>query len=712
MGKDKITIKQFVVDGIYNPNVTIIGECKNGSDKDFVLKIDGEKIEHNRMLTPLKNEFILNAVLSRKTRLIELYLVDSDTKKEIFVAKKTTNLLKRAIQKMASSIARIFIVGGRIAGIFKRGIAFLWREHHLIVPPKLWPKYYHDFRDSLRRRSVIDYNPMVKSDYLKWLRTQETPALKDIKYMPLISILVPVYNVEEELLEECVNSVLNQSYKEFELCLVDDCSSKESTIEKLKELEQKDERIKVKYRKKNGHISMATNDALKMAKGEFVALLDNDDILDKDALYRVVEVLNEDKNIDFIYSDEDKLDLDGRRCEPHFKPDFSPDTLLSVNYICHFTVIRKKLVEEVGGFEQGLEGAQDHDLFLKVSEKTDKIYHIPMVLYHWRKTKGSTALSGGEKSYANDKGKIAIENALKRRKIKGKVEVDSLSKYYQVYYEVEKEPLVSIIIPTRDYCDILKKCVESIYKKTTYKNFEIIVANNDSKEQETLDYFDECKKKHKNFKVVDCLFEFNYSKINNMAVNNAKGEYIVLLNNDTEVISGDWLSVMVGYASQKHIGVVGAKLYYPDETVQHAGVVLGLGGVASHVYIGATKEDTGLYGRLRVPYNYSACTAACFMIKREIYEKVNGLNEELKVAYNDIDFCVRVLEEGYYNVCVPMAELMHYESKSRGLDTTTEKYKRFLVESKYMYDHWNKYIENDAFYNKNYSKRACFRLDK
>ena len=423
-------------------------------------------------------------------------------------------------------------------------------------------------------------------------------------------------------------------------------------------------------------------------------------------------MLNEDKKLDFIYSDEDKLDLKGNRCDPHFKPDFSPDTLLSLNYICHFSVIRKTIIAKVGGFEVGLEGAQDHDLFLKVSEKTDRIYHIPKILYHWRMVKGSTSMTIDNKSYATDKGKIAIENALKRRKIKGHVEKDSDSTYYRVVYDYDKEPMISIVIPTRDYADITETCLKSIYEKTDYKNFEILLVNNNSEKEETFKLFDKYKKKYKNFKVIDADMEFNYSKINNLAVKKAKGEYIMLLNNDTEIISKDWLKVMVGYAMQPHVGAVGPKLLYPDNTVQHAGVILGLGGVASHAYIGSKRNDLGMYGRLRVPYDYSAVTAACLMVSKKKFDEVNGLEEDLKVAYNDMDFNIKLLKKGYYNICVPQIEVHHYESKSRGLDTTSEKYKRFLLEEKYMYDKWDFELKHDRFYNPNFTKKMWFVLDK
>ena len=577
----------------------------------------------------------------------------------------------------------------------------------------MWKKYFKDFKCRINGTTDRFYNPFYVSEYNKWLRenTKET-EYKELKYQPKISILIPVYNIERRYLAACLDSILSQTYANYEVCLVDDHSTLEETKSTLTEYKNKDKRIKVKYRSENGHISKTTNDALKMATGDFVALMDDDDLLTPDALYKVVSVLNKNKNLDLIYSDEDKLNPKGLYCDPNFKPDFSPDTLLSLNYICHLVVLRRKIVEEVGGFTVGLEGAQDHDLLLKVTEKTNKIYHIPEILYHWRMIEGSTSMTISNKSYATDKGKLAIENALARRNIKGTVEKDELSTYYRVYYTYEKEPKISIIIPTRDYVDILKTCIDSIYEKTNYKNYEIIIANNDSKEKKTLDFFDEYKKKYKNFKVVDCIMEFNYSRINNIAVEKATGEYIVLLNNDTEVITGDWLKIMVGYAMQKHIGAVGPKLLYPDETVQHGGVILGLGGVASHAYIGATRDDFGMYGRLRVPYNYSACTAACLMIKKTKFLEVGGLEENLKVAYNDIDFNIKLLEKGYYNVFLPNVELLHYESKSRGLDTTSEKYKRFQLEEKYMYDKWKNKLTEDRFYNPNFSKKGWFMLDK
>lgn len=592
-----------------------------------------------------------------------------------------------------------------------RGTKKLWTEYHFLVPPKVFKKKLKSLKRIIFGERVFN-DPFDKKQYNNWLNDNKKETVRsELKYRPLISVLVPVYNVDAKYLRVCIDSILGQSYDNFEICMVDDASTKEETIDVLKEYE-KNEKIKIKYRKTNGQISRATNDALEMAKGTFVALVDNDDVLEKDALYEVVKVLNEDKTLDLIYSDEDKIDVDGERRDPHFKPDFSPDTLLSLNYICHLTVIRTSVVREVGGWTVGVEGAQDYDLFLKVTEKTQRVCHIPKILYHWRMLPNSTALKLSNKDYAQDNGKKAIEMALKRRGIDARVEKDLKTTYYQVFYKLKKEPMVSILIPMRDQAEVTRVCLESIYKKTRYKNFEIIIINNGSIEKESFLLFEEFKKKHENFRVIDEDIEFNYSKLNNLAAKKAKGEYLVLLNNDTEIITEDWLSIMVGYGVQPHVGAVGAKLIYPDETLQHAGVILGLGGVASHAYIGASREDVGMYGRLKVPYDYAAVTAACLLVSKKKFEEVNGLEEDLKVAYNDIDFCLKLLKKGYFNVFLPMVEIYHFESKSRGSDLDPDKIERFNSEQKYMWKKWQETLDDDRFYNPNFTKKAWFLLDK
>jgi len=591
-----------------------------------------------------------------------------------------------------------------------RGTKSLWKKYHFMIPKEIWVKEIKYLWGIITNRSPL-IDPMNIAKYNMWLDKNKTEVkYKKFKYNPLISVLIPVYNVEGEYLCECIESILCQTYENFEICIVDDASTSKKTLEILHNYE-KNEKIKIKYRKKNGHISKATNDALEMAKGEFVALVDNDDLLDKDALYKVVNALNQDKKIDLIYSDEDKIDKNGTRCYPHFKPDWSPDTLLSLNYICHLVVIRAKLVREVGGFMVGLEGAQDHDLLLRVTEKTKNIYHVPEILYHWRMIDGSTAQKLDNKEYASDKGMLAIEKALKRRRLKAKVERDKVSTYYRVEYDVTKEPKVSVIIPTKDHVEITKACLESIYNKTIYKNYEVILVNNRSEKKETFELFEKYKKKYDNFRVVNADMEFNYSKINNLAVKEAKGEVIILLNNDTEVITPEWMTWMVGYAIRPHVGAVGAKLLYPDNTIQHVGVILGMGGVAGHSHLGEKRDTVGLYGRTRVPYDVGAVTAACLCIEKKKYEEVGGLEEDLKVAFNDIDLNMKLLEVGYYNVILPMVELYHYESKSRGMDTAPEKRERFQKEVVFMQNKWGDKLKQDKWYSSNYSLRGPFMLD-
>ena len=559
--------------------------------------------------------------------------------------------------------------------------------------------------------SNITLNPLVPSDYEVWLKNHnEKTEYEELKYRPLISVVIPVYNVAGKYLRKCLNSILKQYYDNFEIIVVDDASTKKDTLRTLRRY-GKNSKIRVEYRSKNGHISRATNDALKQARGEFVALMDDDDEIPENALYEVVKVLNRDKTLDFIYTDEDKITENGkRRFDPNFKSDWAPDSFYSSNYISHLGVIRRTLIEEVGGFRVGFEGAQDYDLYLRVLEKTDKICHIPKVLYHWRAIPGSTAAEIGNKNYAVERGRKAVEESLERKGIEADVKVAEKVPYYNVFYKIKGEPLVSIIIPTRDQAAVTRQCLESIYEKTTYKNFEIILVNNGSHEKEALELFKEYKKKYKNFKVLNADIEFNYSKLNNLAVKN-KGKYIVLLNNDTEILTKDWLEIMLGYAGQKHIGAVGAQLAFPDKKIQHAGVVMGLGGVAGHVLIDKNLDDPVWGGRLSAPYNYSAVTAACLMISRKKWDEVGGLEEKLKVAYNDVDFCLKLLEKGYYNVCVPMVKLYHYESRSRGKDETPEKKARVEQERKYMYKKWDARIRKDEFYNPNYSLKKDYFLD-
>ncbi|HPF83719.1 MAG TPA: glycosyltransferase family 2 protein, partial [Bacilli bacterium] len=383
-----------------------------------------------------------------------------------------------------------------------------------------------------------------------------------------------------------------------------------------------------------------------------------------------------------------------------------------LNYICHFTVLRKKIVDEIGGFRSKYDGAQDYDLFLRFVEKTNNIHHISKILYHWRCSKTSTSLDYNNKSYTLVNGKLAIMDALKRRNIKADVLVREDIGRYIIDYKVLKEPKISIIIPTKDRSNILDTCLKSIYNKTDYSNFEVIVIDNNSSEDSLFELLDDYKEKYSNFYSYGYECEFNYSYLNNEGIKHSTGDYIVLLNNDTEVITESWLKTMVGYASQSHIGCVGVKLLYPTNNIQHAGVIVGMGGVASHMYLNSPEFESGYYDRLQVPYDVKMVTAACLMVKRSIFDEVDGLDENLKVAYNDVDFNVRVRYKGYYNIFLPQVVLHHYESLSRGSDLDIEKINRFKKEIKYIVDKLGSNLEHDEFYNVNLSKDYWFALER
>ncbi len=518
-------------------------------------------------------------------------------------------------------------------------------------------------------------------------------------YRPLISIVIPVYNVEEKWLVKAIESVKNQVYDHWEICLTDDASTQSHIKPLLQKYAAEDKRIKVHYREKNGGIVKASNDALKLASGAYIGLLDNDDELSPDALFEVVSVLQEEK-YDLIYSDEDKLEMNGTRTEPFFKPDWSPDLLLSCNYICHFGVYRRKIIEEIGGFREGFDGSQDYDLVLRFTEKTKKIKHITKILYHWRKIPGSTAESVDAKPYAYTAAKKALESALKRRNIPHNEVRDGLWKgSYEVDFKIQSEPLVSIIIPFKDKPEILKVCVESVLQKSTYQNFEIILVDNQSTEPETAKYL-ESLKNHEKITHLKYNEPFNYPAINNFAVQHAKGEMLLLLNNDTEVITPNWIENMLKHALRPEVGAVGARLLYPDNTIQHGGVVVGLGGVAGHAFSRLPKDYPGYCGLSMVVRNFSAVTAACLMMRKKLYEDLGGLDEKnLADGFNDIDLCLRLREKNFRIVYTPFAELYHYEGLTRGHQVREN-------EVKYMQQRYENILKKgDPFYNPNLTLR-------
>lgn len=544
-------------------------------------------------------------------------------------------------------------------------------------------------------------------DYEEWYKNHK-PTMEELQrqreakfdYEPMISILVPVYNTPEEFLKQMIQSVRKQTYDNWELCIANANPANETVAEILRISSTKDERIKVKDVPENEGIAQNTNAVLAIATGDYIGLLDHDDLLTPDALYEVVKMINENDRPQVLYSDEDKITMDlSEHFQPHMKPDYNKDLLRSNNYITHFFVAERMLVEEVGGEDGEYNGAQDYDLILKCTERAKGIAHIPRILYHWRVHKASTADNPASKMYAFDAGKRAIEDHLKRCGEIGKVSHEKDLGFYRVKYQVQGSPLISIIIPNKDQVESLDKCLRSI-EKSSYKNYEIIIVENNSTEDETFAYYK--KIESDKIRIVYWSDEFNYSAINNFGVKHARGDYLLLLNNDVEVIATDWLEELTANCQRKDVGIVGARLYYPDDTIQHAGIVIGIGGVAGALFVGMPRMFTGYLHKAAIQQDLSAVTAACMMVKRSVYEELGGLEEELKVAFNDVDFCLRAREKGYLVVYDPNVELYHFESKSRGTEDSKEKIRRFQNEIEYMRSHWLELLKKgDPMYNPN-----------
>nr|MBU2747606.1 glycosyltransferase family 2 protein [Acidithiobacillus montserratensis] len=563
----------------------------------------------------------------------------------------------------------------------------------------------------ISRPGTIAYEEWIETVEAASLPTPETvqATLERMANKPTISFVMPVYNTPEIYLRACIDSVLAQSYPHWELCIADDNSSLDRVREVLREYEHLDNRIRVVYRQENGHISRASNSALDIATGEYIALLDHDDALPEYALYFMALAIHENPDAQIVYSDEDKLDAKGQRFDPHFKSDWNPDLFYSQNYVSHLGVYRRDLLGRVGGFRPGVEGSQDQDLLLRCLPHVghDQIIHIPRVLYHWRTVEGSTALASGEKSYTTDAGIRALKDHFMENGPQGiEVVAGLVPNTYRALWPIpENPPLVSLLIPTRDRKTITEVAVRSILDKSTYQNYEIIILDNGSVEPETLAWFEAIQQEDKRVKVIRYDHPFNYSAINNFGVQHAQGSLIGLVNNDVEVISPDWLTEMVRQVSRKEIGCVGAKLYYSNDTLQHGGVILGIGGVANHSHKHSKRDSPGYFARLIVTQNFSAVTAACLLVRREVYEQVEGLDEDnLKVAFNDVDFCLKVREAGYRNLWTPYAELYHHESISRGSEDTPEKQTRFRKEVEFMQSKWGDALKLDPYYSPNLTK--------
>ncbi len=561
-------------------------------------------------------------------------------------------------------------------------------------------------------KALLQQNPR---DYPRWIQNYDTLNPKMVKRMqqriktwdvqPVISIVMPTYNTPEKWLREAIESVQDQIYQNWELCIADDASSQPHVRRILEEYAKADKRIKIILRTENGHISAASNTALDEVTGELITFLDHDDRLAKHALFWVVKDILAHPEAMLWYSDEDKINEKGERYDPYFKSDWNPDLFLSYNLINHLAVYRTALIQEIAGFREGYEGAQDYDLALRVIEQIEasQIRHIPRILYHWRAVSGSTATRQDEKPYALTAAQKAISEHLERRDIEARVtEAPNVPGAIRVQYALPAAlPLVSLIIPTRNGVDFLSRCVESILEKTDYQNFEIVIVNNESDDPATLAYMAQLEETE-NARIIDYPHPFNYAEINNMAVEQAEGELIGLLNNDLEIISPDWLSEMVSHALRPEIGAVGARLWYPNEILQHGGVILGIGSVAGHSHKYLQRHQFGYFSRACLIQNFSAVTAACLVMRKQDFLAVGGLDaEHLGIAFNDVDFCLKIKALGLRIVWTPYAELYHHESVSRGHENTPEKQARFQKECDYMKSRWDNLLVNDPAYSPN-----------
>ena len=548
------------------------------------------------------------------------------------------------------------------------------------------------------------------NEYQEWLERrrpseQDLAAARDaaraFAYRPLISIITPVFNTPALWLDKAVESVLRQVYENWELVLIDDGSTLAETVELVPTIARRDPRIVVVRRENTGGISAASNSGLERARGEWISLLDHDDVLEPDALFEVVRYLQGNPETDLIFSDEDKITEEGLAA-PQFKPDWSPDFLLSYNYLCHFTTIRREIVERAGRFRPEFDGAQDYDLFLRVSELTTRIHHLPRILYHWRRSETSTSDNIRRKPQALEAGRRAVESHLLRRGERGHVTVDWQTHAYWVKRELRETRRISIIIATRDRIDLLSRCIASITSKTSYPNYEIIVVDNESKSEEAQEYF-------RNFehRLLHFHGPFNFSALNNLAVEQTDAPWLLFLNNDVEVIESEWLTVMAEHVQRPEVGAVGARLLYPNDTVQHAGVVLGVGGIADHAFRHFPADAPGVSRQLQVTRNYSSVTGACLLTRREVFEEVGGFDEErLPVTFNDVDLCLKMRRAGYLIVYTPFAKLYHHESASRRRSVEA-------LETEVIRERWPEYLERDPYYNPNLSReRADFSLGK
>lgn len=557
---------------------------------------------------------------------------------------------------------------------------------------------------------LLNRQENTQGDYEQWLKRHFLSRRQAWKQKhtsfdrkPLISIVIPLYCTPLPYLKELIESVRKQTYGNWQLCLADG-SPDENVHEFLKKNYRHEVRISYKKLKSNGGISVNTNKAMELARGEYLMLCDHDDTLEPDALFEIVKAIN-DQDADVIYTDEDKVSMDGQHYfDPHFKSDFNLFRFRDNNYICHIFAVKRQVAEQAGYFRKEFDGAQDFDFIFRCCEKAEKIIHIPRVLYHWRCHMDSTAADPESKAYAFEAGRKAVEEHYKRMGIPAKVEMTERPGWYRSRLEIQGNPMISVIIPNKDHTEDLELCLSSMAKRTSYENYEVLVVENNSEEKETFAYYEKLHERYPRVRVLTWEKEFNYSSINNFAAEQAKGEYLLFLNNDVEILTPDWMEEMLGICQQKEVSIVGAKLYYPDYTIQHAGVVLGLGGIAGHVMCRASREDAGYFGRMVSVQEISAVTAACMLVDACDFRAVGGFDESFRVAFNDIDLCMKIRDMGRKIVFTPYAELYHYESKSRGLEDTPEKQYRFEKEITRFREKWEDQLKKgDPYYSPNLS---------
>ena len=580
-------------------------------------------------------------------------------------------------------------------GLLRKGLCSLWQNGIGVTWQKTLHKvYFDDTHAQFFKQSLFTAKDLAEQ------RNHRFP--QKIKF----SIVVPLYNTPERFLRAMIDSVLAQTYENWELCMADGSDDQHSDVGKIcGEYTKKDRRFRYRKLDKNLGISGNTNACLKLAEGGYICLFDHDDLLHPAALYEVMRTI-ERTGADFIYTDESTFHNTPEDAYlPHFKPDFAPDNLRANNYICHFTVFKRTLLKEVGLFDPACDGSQDHDMVLRLTEKAKRIAHIPEILYYWRAHAESVAGDASVKPYVTAAGIRAVEKQLERLGLEGQVEpVQPGLTIYRIRYAIIGTPKISILIPNYEHMEELRNCLDSIFDKTTWPNYEIVIVENNSASRKLFAYYKRIQQEHKNVRVVTWKGKFNYSAINNYGARFCTGEYLLLLNNDIKVITPNWLQEMLMFAQRKDVGAVGAKLYYPDNTIQHAGVCLGMGGVAGHYFLGVDKSNLGYMGRLLYPQNMTAVTAACMLLRHDVWEAVGGLDEAWAVAFNDVDLCVRIRKAGYLIVWTPFAELYHLESKSRGTEDTPEKQKRFNDEVRRFQARWAKELEvGDPYFNPNFS---------